>query len=174
MRKTTFDQCFERVVSSEGGFQNDPKDRGNWTSGVIGSGELRGTKYGISAMSYPNIDIKNLTLENAKDVYEKDWWDRLKLERFSKAVAFQIFDAAVNHGASSAVKMVQRAVGVVADGVVGEKTISAIRKIDPDDFVLKFLAERIEFFTKVSTFSVYGRGWMNRVAENLRIAAEDN
>jgi lysozyme family protein len=171
---TTFEECFSRVINAEGGFQNDRNDRGNWTGGSIGSGELRGTKFGISAMSYPHLDIQNLTLDQARLVYKKDWWEKLNLHRFSKAVSFQIFDSAVNHGPSAAIRMVQRAVGVLADGIVGEKTISAIRKIDPDDFVLKFLAERIEFFTKVSTFSIYGRGWMNRVAENLRIAAEDN
>jgi len=174
MRQTVFETAFSRVVSNEGRFQNDRNDRGNWTSGTIGVGELKGTKYGISAMSYPHLDIENITLEQARGIYHTDWWEKLELNRFPKAVAFQIFDSAVNHGVRSAVKMVQKAVGVTADGVIGPETISAVRKIDPDDFVLRFIAERISFFVKVPAFSSFGRGWMARCAENLRMASEDN
>jgi len=174
MRKTIFEIAFERVVASEGGFQNDPKDRGNWTSGIIGRGELKGTKFGVSAMSYPHLDIESLTIVDVREIYLRDWWDKMNLDKFPKAVAFQIFDASINHGVGQAIKMVQRAVGVLADGILGPKTLEAVRKIDSDDFVLKFLAERIDFFVRVPTFSVYGKGWMARVSENLRRASEDN
>ena len=59
-----FERAFEKLIDHEKGLSLDPKDRGNWTTGVIGKGELKGTKYGVSAMSYPHLDIRNLTLEN--------------------------------------------------------------------------------------------------------------
>ena len=80
MSKLTFDKAFDRLIGHEAGFTTDPKDRGNWTTGVIGKGELRGTKYGISAMTYPYLDIKNITLEYAKTLYKRDWWDALNAE----------------------------------------------------------------------------------------------
>ena len=68
-----FNKVFDRVIGHEGGFQADPKDRGNWTSGVVGQGELKGTKFGLAAMTYPHLDIKNLTVDQAKAIYFEDW-----------------------------------------------------------------------------------------------------
>ena len=60
MTNKVLELCAKELMVSEGGFTNDPNDRGNWTSGKIGVGELKGTKYGISAMAYPLEDIKNI------------------------------------------------------------------------------------------------------------------
>lgn len=171
---TTFDKAFERVIGHEGGFQNDPKDRGNWTTGVVGQGVNKGTKFGISAMSYPNEDIKNLTLQRAKELYKRDFWDKNSLESLHASVQYQMFDAAVNHGRGNAARMLQRALKVADDGIIGNLTLQAYKKMTENDILLRFLAERLEFMTKISTFSTYGRGWSVRIAGNLRLAAEDN
>lgn len=169
-----FDKAFERVIGHEGGFQNDPKDRGNWTTGVVGQGVNKGTKFGISAMSYPNEDIKNLTLQRAKELYKRDFWDKNSLESFHASVQYQMFDAAVNHGRGNAARMLQRALYVADDGIIGNQTLSAYKKMSENDILLRLLAERLEFMTKISTFDRYGRGWSMRVANNLRLSAEDN
>ena len=168
-----YDDAFARVIGHEGKFQADYHDRGNWTSGVIGQGNLKGTKYGISAMSYPNLDIRNLTLEQAKDIYYRDFWKRVHGEELHDAIAYQLFDAAINHGIGNAIRMLQRAVDVADDGRVGPLTLGAVRKTDVNDVLMKFNAQRIRFFTRISTFNRYGRGWMNRVADNLNYAADD-
>lgn len=171
---TMFDKSFDRTIGHEGGYQADPKDRGNWTTGVIGKGELKGTKYGISAMTYPNVDIKNLTVDQAKAIYKKDFWDALGMERFQSALQFQLFDAAINHSWRRTVQILQRAVGVADDGVIGPKTIAATNAKELNDLLMLFLAERIEYFTKLSTFQTYAKGWMMRCANNLRLATQDN
>ena len=171
---TMFDVSFDRTIGHEGGYQADPKDRGNWTTGVIGKGELKGTKYGISAMTYPNVDIKNLTVDQAKAIYKKDFWDALGMERFPSALQFQLFDAAINHSWRRTVQILQRAVGVADDGVIGPKTIAAVNAKELNDLLMLFLAERIEYFTKLSTFQTYAKGWMMRCANNLRLATQDN
>tara|TARA_B100000929_G_C15511743_1_gene421153 strand:- start:32541 stop:33092 length:552 start_codon:yes stop_codon:yes gene_type:complete len=168
-----YDDAFERVIGHEGSFQNDRKDRGNWTTGVVGQGELKGTKYGVSAMSYPDLDIKNLTLQEAKEIYYQDFWLRVKGDSLHSALAYQLFDSAINHGIGNAIRMLQRAVEVTDDGRVGPMTLRAIDMIGIDDVLKYFNAERIDFFTKISTFNQYGRGWMRRVADNLRYAADD-
>ena len=68
----TFDLAFTRLIGNEGVLSMDPKDSGNWTGGKIGLGKLKGSKYGISAASYPMVDIANLTLEGAKAIYLRD------------------------------------------------------------------------------------------------------
>lgn len=169
----TFDDVFERLLGHEGNFQNDRNDRGNWTTGIIGQGQLKGTKYGISAMSYPTEDIRNLPKSRAKFLYKRDFWDRVGADKLHAAVGYQLMDGAINHGTGNAVRMLQRGVDVADDGIFGPMTRQAVEKVGVDDALKLFNAERIEFFTKISTFGRYGKGWMRRVAQNLRYAADD-
>ncbi|EKF9168682.1 TPA: glycoside hydrolase family 108 protein [Vibrio cholerae] len=169
-----FDVVFERLMPHEGGFQCDPKDRGNWTGGRVGVGDLKGTNRGIAAMTYPHLDIKNLSYEQVKAIYFEDWWQALGMARFRPAMQYQLFDAAVQHGWHRAVKMLQNAVGEKPDGIIGPKTLLATQTMDLNDLLMRYIAYRITFYTKVSTFNEYGRGWMRRVAQCLLFAAVDN
>lgn len=164
---STFDKAFTTLVGHEGGFQRSFNDRGNWTSGVVGVGELKGTKYGISAMSYPSLDIENLTLDQAKEIYKRDWWDAMKCDEMPEELAFQVFDGAVNSGRGNAVRWLQRAVGVVDDGYMGPVTLGRVRLLKEWEVVLAYNLERLKFLTKISTFNEYGRGWVRRVVSNL-------
>lgn len=168
-----FETAFDRVIGHEGLFQNNPGDRGNWTTGVVAKGINKGTKFGISAMSYPNLDIKNLTVEQAKGIYYQDWWLELGMDKFDQALSFQMFDAAINHGMRNAGKMLQRAVGVKDDGIVGPLTSKAITGMSLSDVLMRFLGERLEFMTYVGTWESFGKGWARRISNNLRLAAED-
>lgn len=168
-----FDLAFERVVGHEGRFTADPNDRGNWTSGVLGQGQLKGTKYGIAAMSYPALDIANLTLEQAKALYKRDLWDRAQADRYGPALAYQLFDIAVNSGLTPATRMLQRAAGVADDGQVGAVTLAALNAMSAAEAILRLNAERLLFITTLPTWPTYGRGWAKRVASNLQYGAAD-
>lgn len=169
----TFDTAFDRLVSHEGGFTDDPNDTGNWTGGAKGRGELRGTKFGISAAAYPWIvNIRDLTLDQAKELYRRDYWQAVP--GLSPAMRFQFFDAAVNHGRGNAVRMVQRAAGVADDGKWGPYSAGALAKMDPADVLLRFLGHRALFMAQLRRFDAFGRGWTRRVGENLLLAADDN
>ena len=169
-----FDVVFDRVLGHEGGFQADPRDRGNWTGGEVGKGELKGTKYGLAAMTYPELDIPALTLAQAKAIYRRDWWDGLKMAQWSKAMQYQMFDAAFNHGIGRANQFIQWAAGVTQDGKVGPATRAAVEAMDVNDLLFRFLAKRLRYFTEVKTWDAYSRGWARRVAQCLEYAAEDN
>lgn len=162
-----FDQAFAKVISHEGGYTNDSRDRGNWTTGVVGQGDLKGTKYGISAMAYPDLDIRNLTVDQAKEIYRRDYWEKLKMDDLPDVVRFDLFDAAVNSGIGNASKFLQRAAGVTADGVIGPKTIAAANAIDPAKLDKRINGHRLMFISAIPTFSTYGKGWISRVATNL-------
>ena len=172
----TFDQAFDRLIGHEGKFTDNPKDDGNWTGGKQGRGELRGTKFGIAAKSYPYLDIKNLTLDEAKAIYLEDFWD--VIGHAHGAVKFQLFDAAVNHGRGNAVRILQRAVGAADDGAWGPLSQAALDRMEKinghDDVLLRFLAYRFKFWASLQKFDAFGRGWTNRGADNLLFAAEDN
>lgn len=168
-----FNTIFERVIGHEGRYQKHPGDRGNWTSGTVGKGELKGTKWGISAMSYPSLDIKNLSEAHAKTIYYNDWWIALRLREMPFALAYQMFDASINHGYHNAVRMLQRALGVKDDGIIGPVTRRAMSHFDEHDLLMLFIAERLEHFTNLGTWLDFGKGWARRIAQNLRYAAED-
>lgn len=157
-----FDYFIERVLVHEGGYVNDPRDPG------------QETRWGISKRAYPHLDIRNLTRSQAVDIYRRDFWQRVRGDELPREFAFQALDAAVNHGIGNAVRWMQRAAGVADDGVIGPVTLAAVQRAQPADLVLRFNAERLRFYAKLTTFSTFGRGWVNRVAGNLDHAAADN
>jgi lysozyme family protein len=164
-----FLKCFNRVIGHEGKFTLNPKDPGNWTK----DGVLKGTKFGLSARSYPDLDIKNLTAEDAKIEYYK-FFLSAKLSKFSDAMKFQIFDAAFNHGFKWAAKILQRSVGAKDDGFIGMDTMVALSRKSEDDQLLLFLAQRTLFYTDLTHFNEFGKGWTRRIANNLIYASKDN
>lgn len=172
--KLTFEQAFERLIGHEGKFTDDKNDRGNWTTGIIGKGILKGTKFGISAMTYPDLDIKNLTLEKAKEIYKRDWWDKLNADSLDTAIVFQVWDFAINAGMGTAKRKLQKSVGMAEDGIIGPLTLKAIQKADLNDILMKFNAERLKHYTSLSTWPRYGKGWTLRVAQQLNYGALDN
>lgn len=161
----TFDDIFERVIGHEGGYSNNPLDTGGETNFGI---TLRTAR----ANGYTGRMI-DLTREQSKEIYRLAFWLRVRGDKLHPALAFQLFDACVNHGIGNGVRMLQRAAGVADDGAIGDVTMRAVQAIKPADMVMKFNAERLEFYTKLKTFSTFGRGWVNRVAGNLRYGAID-
>jgi lysozyme family protein len=168
-RVMDFDTAFDRLIGSEGRFSIRRSDPGNWTGGKVGVGELKGTKYGISAATYPKLDIRNLTLGDARAIYRADFWRN----DFPPALAFQLFDAAVNHGAGNAAKILQRALGVEADGKIGPVTRAAVAAADPFVLGVLFGAERLDFWTRCGDWAGSGKGWTRRGAKNLRLLVQD-
>jgi lysozyme family protein len=151
----TFDEAFQKLIGHEGGYVNNPRDPG---------GE---TKFGISKRSYPDLDIAGLSLVQAKAIYLRDFWNRAQCDTLPPAVAFQVFDTAVNSGVGQAIRFLQRAVGVADDGQVGPLTINAVRRMDAEAIVARFNGQRLDFMTKLSTWDVFGKGWARRIAANL-------
>ena len=159
-----FDKAFELLIGNEGGYVNNPKDPGGETNWGI-------TKAVAVANGYAG-DMRTMPKETAKGIYKKMYWDKLQCDQLGFVVAFQLFDAGVNHGNSQAVKFLQRALSVVDDGVIGAKTIAATNSLDDLQIVMLFNAERIEFYSSLKTFSTFGKGWVRRVASNLKLATK--
>jgi lysozyme family protein len=168
---TPFETSFGLLIDREGTLSLEHNDRGNWTSGQIGIGSLRGTKYGVSAMSYPTVDIANLTLAAAQAIYKRDFWDKVRGDRLPPTVAFQVFDAAVNSGVEAASMWLQMAVSVATDGDIGELTLAAVATLSPVLVTSRFNAHRLIAMTSMSGWPLNSRGWARRVANNLLAGA---
>lgn len=150
-----FDQAFHKVIGHEGGYVNDPKDPG---------GE---TKYGISKRSYPDEDIKNLTLDRAKAIYRADYWNKCRCDELPADARMSVFDAAVNSGVAQATKWLQRAVGTTADGKIGPKTLAAANALDGKVVAMRVNGLRLEAMTGMKNWKDHGKGWARRIAKNL-------
>lgn len=156
----TFDTAFDRLISHEGGYVNDPQDPG---------GE---TNWGISKRSYPNVDIKNLTRDGAKEIYRRDFWD--VLGDSNPAIKFQVFDFAVNSGIGTAIRKLQSALGLADDGRWGPISAAKLASADLSDVLMRYAGQRLMFMTSLSTWDRFGRGWARRIAGQLNYASEDN
>lgn len=163
---SNFDSFFNRLMKHEGGYVNHPKDPGGETMWGV-------TKRVAQAHGY-NGPMRQLPKATAQKIAEKSYWQAIHGDELPRAVAWQLVDAAYNHGNRQAVKFLQRAIGASADGLIGPRTLAAVKSMDQNDILLKFNAERLEFYANLGTFLAFGRGWTRRVAGNLRFAAEDN
>lgn len=151
----TFDEAFEKTIGHEGGLSDDPQDRGGLT------------KYGISQRAYPSIDIKALTLDDAKLIYRRSYWDACQCGQLPAWIAGQVFDAAVNSGVKQASLWLQRAVGTQPDGIIGAQTIACARRADPGTAVARFNAHRLQAMTDMEGWAHFSKGWARRIASNL-------
>lgn len=145
---TPWDKCIAFILKWEGGFQIDPNDPGNWTGGKVDVGVLKGTKYGISAASYPSVDIRNLTIEKAKTIYFQDFWPYAVSYPWPMSLA--ALDLAVNGGP-----------GRLKQGLLeGGATFHGL------------MAWRIDWYTRLDGWNMYGRGWIRRCADLIREAGK--
>lgn len=160
-----FDAAFERVIGHEGEYSDHPDDPGGAT--MYGITERVAREHGYTG------SMRLLTRDQAREIYRTAYWQRAQADQYDPAIGFQLFDAAVNHGIGNAIRFLQRAVGVADDGQVGPVTVAAVRRLDQADVIARFNAERLEFYTKLTTWPSFGRGWARRIAGNLRYGAGD-
>jgi lysozyme family protein len=158
-----FPRCFAFTLGAEGGYSNNAADPGNWTGSAIGSGELRGTKYGISAAAYPQLDIQNLTEAAAEAIYRRDYWAVLQGDALPLPVALVAFDAAVNAGPRRAIIWLQHAAGCNADGALGPATLAALGSADPLAVARDSLSRRLDFSARLPAWQNFGLGWARRI-----------
>ena len=117
----------------------------------------------LSHNSYPHLDIRNLTVEDAKRIYRRDYWDRVRGDDLPYPVAMCLFDYAVNSGVETAVRAAQKVLGLKTDGILGPITFSAIYAQEPRAFVSALQAERLLHLSQLTSFPTFGRGWTRRI-----------
>jgi len=126
------------------------------------------TKYGISQTAYPTVDIRNLTEQQARDIYKRDYWDRIRGDDIhSQLIAENIFDTAVNMGTRTACRLVQITLNIEPiDGVIGSESLAVINQQDEKTFIAHFTLAKIARYAKIcmkdKTQSKFLLGWVNR------------
>jgi len=144
----------------EGGYVNDVDDPG---------GE---TKFGISKRSFPDLNIRDLSLDEAVSLYHENYWIPVKGELLPVPLGSLVFDFAVNAGVKTSVKELQRVINAGVDGIVGPETLDKVRSVQKvigrKELCLKYLNSRLNFYNRLvedssSRYVKFYRGWFNRV-----------
>ncbi|MEJ2623670.1 MAG: glycosyl hydrolase 108 family protein [Pseudolabrys sp.] len=166
MAKQSYDEALRRLLAHEGGYTNHPADPGGPTNfGITIHDYRRYVKPGATA-----ADVKAMTVSEAKRIYRAKYWDAQRCDELPAGVDYAVFDYGVNSGIGRSKKVLQRVVGVKADGVLGPLTMCAVNASDPKAVVIAICDERLRFLKRLRTWPVFGRGWGRRVAEVKAVA----
>ncbi|TDN70402.1 glycosyl hydrolase 108 family protein [Paraburkholderia sp. BL10I2N1] len=154
---SSFDDAFTALIGNEGKYVDNPADPGGATMWGVTERVARASGY-TGAM-------QDLPQDTAKAIAKKLYWDPLHLDEFDPRVAFQILDA--NYNGGHCVIWMQGASGSAVDGLLGPHTIIAVSKTDPLKFMMRWNALRLRYYVSLRAWVTFGKGWINRIANNL-------
>lgn len=169
-----FAACLNEVLTHEGGYADHPADPGGATNMGITRKTLALWR-GVSPWwDLPKSEVRALSREEAAKIYEARYWERCRGGSLPAGLDLALFDYAVNSGPARAIMELQRLCATSADGVIGPLTLAALRKAISGQGLTNLIARlcdrRLGFLRRLSTFTVFGRGWTRRV-ETVRKAA---
>jgi len=157
---SNFDYAIEKTLKHEGGYVHNPKDPGGQTN------------FGISARAHPNLDIKNLTREEAIAIYKKYYWRPLYDDIAGKVIAAKVFDMAVLMGHKAVHRCLQDSVNlcgqnVAVDGLLGSQTIDAVNNVEVNELLKELKIQLLERIRRIiiakPTSKVFEKGWKSRI-----------
>jgi lysozyme family protein len=157
-----FDSCVRFVLQHETEYnddgtvkvERDPSDPGGTT------------KFGIDQRDHPNVNVAELTLDQAKEIYRAGEWTGCRCENLKMGFDLAVFDSAVNIGTGRAARLLQQAVGAKVDGFIGPKTIAAVNGASLDALG-RFIDLRQVYYESLpkKLKERFLHGWLNRVAD---------
>jgi lysozyme family protein len=163
-----FEKYLELLLSLEGGLKlhKNPTEKLETYAGIYRKAhpEWPGWSYLDRGETPPYELVKEFYYKNYYKPFEK-----VKNEKIRNI----LFESAVNLGVKQAVKLAQKALGLEADGILGPKTLEALNKVNPENFIKDFTLLRIAFYTNLANknprrYNLYLRGWINRTFEALK------
>lgn len=172
----TLETALAHTLKVEGGYVDHPVDPG----GATKFGITRKTLSQFLGREATKDDVKNLEWQTAKEIYKKNYWDKIGGDELPPALAILTMDVAINSGVNAAVKNLQRAAnylgaGLTEDGIIGPKTIGAVNRLaetkeNQDEMIGEYVAKRGIFYSMLDTFGVFGLGWARRLVSTARLA----
>jgi lysozyme family protein len=149
------------MLKSEGGYVNNPADPGGRTN----LGVTQATWESWVGRPSDEAEMRSLTADKVESLYKKKYWDAVRGDELPVGLDYLVFDFGVNAGPGRAIKVMQSAVGVTPDGGFGPMTMAAVQAIDPVELIDKFSQAKEDFYRSLTQFPVFGKGWLNRVAD---------
>lgn len=171
-----FERAIVHVLKMEGGFSDDFHDPGGPTNkGITLDVFARWRGVTITAQSRKAMiaALKDIDDETVRAIYLKRYWLPASCNALPDAIAIMQFDAAVNHGVGTAIRIMQTAVGVTADGEIGPRTRAAIHAASTRDVIARYADLRRKRYRALPHFWRFGRGWLRRVDATEKLALSE-
>lgn len=183
--RENFEFSLEKILEYEGGYVNHPNDKGGPTNKGITLKTLSRfyDETGIGDVDNDNTidiyDIKNIKYDTVCRIYEKYYWNNLKLDSFPIPIDFMLFDFNVNSGPKNAMRTLQRALNeqgydIEDDGILGNQTFQSLMNSDIHTLVLDMITKREEFYYRIVENNppqkIFLKGWLNRISNVKEIA----
>lgn len=158
--------CVTELLAREGGYVNDPRDRGGCTNRGITRATLERWRHA----SVTCADVQALTELEARQIYRAWYWNGVQGDALTAGVDLMTFDAAVNSGVPRSARWLQQAVGVEDDGAIGPVTLAAVRAAPAATLIVDLYDARMAFLRASPSWVDYGKGWKNRVDRVMSVA----
>lgn len=169
-----FDAAVNHVFSEEGGLVDHPLDPGGRTNFGITQRVLDATL--VLNWSLPRLPkvVDSLTLNQARDIYRHHYWTPIRGSDLPRGLGLFLLDTAVNHGCARAVKFLQLALGVTADGWIGARTIAAAYEQKQRRILTEVSARRAHhYMLQDSIDDEFGLGWARRLFRTYNAALKE-
>lgn len=161
----SFEKAMEWILHIEGGYAEPPRID-------------QPTKYGITIPTLSDWwgekadkeDIKSLSVKEASDIYRAKYWNPIKADCLPSGLALVTFDSAINSGQGHAIRWLQAASAVKADGIIGPKTVLAAKSVNQPEAINDYINIRSHFIKTLKDYKKYGKGWEQRLVD-LKIQA---
>lgn len=160
--RENFSKALALVLAHEGGFVNHPADPGGATNRGVTQAVYDGWR---GARGLSKQSVRHITNAEIEAIYRRDYWDKIRGDDLPGGVDYAVFDFAVNSGVARAIKYLQTAVGVGADGIIGPKTLAMVQHHERARLIESICTARLNFLKGLGTFKTFGRGWTRRVEE---------
>ncbi len=157
--QSNFHAVFKQIVGAEGGFVNDPRDRGGATKYGVTQAVLKAWRRKDVTVD----DVMKLSLDEAELIFKTQYWDAVKGDRLPAGIDLLVADTAYNSGAGRAIEFLQRVLDLKVDRVMGEVTLSTAASADATKLIDDYCHERLRFLRTTYGWKTYGNGWTNRV-----------
>lgn len=161
---SSFARALTLVLQSEGGYVNDPDDPGGETNHGVTARVWAAWCGETGTIPKPMLE---LTVTDVAELYEARYWRAARCHEMPWPLSLIHFDAAVNCNVSQAAKLLQRALGVNVDGILGPMTMTRTIAAGPRD-CLRYLLERVFFYRRIArqtpaSVKFLAGGWLKRL-----------
>jgi lysozyme family protein len=154
-----FSHCIDLILSNEGGYVDDPQDPG----GATNYGITRATLSAFRGRVVTKDEVRSLRVDEATTIYRQNYWNTVRADELPAGLDLAVFDCAVNSGPKRAALLLQQALGLKQDGIIGPVTLEAAAICRVAETIARYDGLRLAFLARLTTFPTFGKGWRKRV-----------